>query len=214
MRSRHADRFNHDEGAAGYDLDVRDESDPIRAGYETVLDWVATSAPADGRILDLGAGTGNLSLRLRGELWCVDVSAEMEKIARSKLADREDVRFVRSDLLEFFDAPGPDFDAIVSTYAIHHLVEDEKQQLFARIAARLRQGGRAAFGDLMFESADVRGELLDDYRKTGRGELADDVEDEFFWDVSTAVAGLEALGLEVETRRFSELGWGIRGTAP
>ena len=62
MRSRHADRFSHDEEAAGYDRDVLDEADPIRTGYDALLDWVAKSAePApESRVLELGSGTGNL----------------------------------------------------------------------------------------------------------------------------------------------------------
>lgn len=218
MRSRHADRFNHDEDAAGYDRDVLDEADPIRTGYDALLDWVAKSAglAPESRVLELGSGTGNLSLRLPdfAELVCVDVSEEMSRIAREKLSDREGVRWVASDLLEYFDASGPDFDAVVSSYAVHHLVEAEKQQLFGQIARRLRPGGRAVLGDLMFENSGARAKALDAYRAAGRGELADDIEDEFFWDVQTAVQGLHALGLEAETRRFSELSWGIRAWRP
>ena len=218
MRSRNADRFNHDEDAAGYDRDVLNEADPIRAGYDALLDWVAARAEAGSgsRVLELGAGTGNLSGRLPAcaELVCVDVSDEMAKIARNKLARREGVRWVCADLLEYFDAPGAPFDSVISSYAIHHLVEDEKQQLFGRIASRLARGGRAAFGDLMFENAEAARDLLDSYRASGRGVLADEIEDEFFWDVSSAVAGLESRGLAVETRRFSELSWGIAAVAP
>ena len=218
MRSRHADRFNHDEDAADYDRDVLNEADPIRAGYAALHDWVAGRAAPDARsrVLDLGSGTGNLALRLTafGELVCVDVSQEMARIARRKLARHDAIEWVRADLLAYFDTPGPPFDAVVSSYVIHHLVEDEKQQLFERISGRLASGGRVAFGDLMFESAQARRDTLDAYRASGRAELADDIEDEFFWDVSSAVAGLEALGLDIETRRFSELSWGIAGTVP
>jgi cyclopropane fatty-acyl-phospholipid synthase-like methyltransferase len=35
----------------------------------------------------------------------------------------------------------PDFDAIVSALAIHHLEDAEKRSLFARIHERLRPGG-------------------------------------------------------------------------
>lgn len=215
MRSRNAERFNHDEEAPGYDADVRDEADPIRAGYDAVLAWVAERARCDptSRVLDLGSGTGNLSQRLSAwrELVCVDVSREMTRLAREKLGARPGVSFVHADLLEFFDTPGPAFDAVVSTYAVHHLDATEKPVLFERIRERLAPDGRVAFGDLMFEDAAARDALLAGYRACGRGELADDIEDEFFWDLSEAVAHLEALGFEVEKRRFSELGFGIAG---
>ena len=216
MRSRHVERFNHDGDAAGYDRDVLDESDPIRAGYGALLDWVAESARAGSglRVLDLGSGTGNLSLRLLGdvELVCVDVSREMTRIARKKLpgpAARRRVEFAEADLLEYFDRPGPDFDAVVSSYAVHHLCEDEKALLFKRVAERLLPGGRAVFGDLMFENEAARREILGRYRSSGRGELAGDIEAEFFWDVARAAGALRGLGLHVEAKRFSELSWGI-----
>lgn len=48
MRSSHADYFNHDEDAADYDKDVRNERDPIRRGYEEVLSWVTEVADVGG----------------------------------------------------------------------------------------------------------------------------------------------------------------------
>jgi putative AdoMet-dependent methyltransferase len=216
-RSRHADEFNHDEDAAGYDADVRNEHDPIRAGYAALLDWLAREAAAgigaDATVLELGSGTGNLTQRLprAQEIVCVDVSSEMHRLAKEKLAGRDEVRFVESDLLEYFDPPGPDFDVVVSSYAIHHLTEAEKAALFAHVARRLRPGGRIAFGDLMFRSGGERADLFAEWRATGRAELADDVEEEFFWDLGEAERALRALGFELTTRRFSELSWGISG---
>lgn len=217
MRSRHADAFNHDDEAAGYDADVRNEADPVRAGYDALLGWVAAQAGtgAGRRVLDLGAGTGNLTARLdpSAAVVCVDVSAEMLRRAREKLAGRPHVRFERADLLEFFDRfPDDAFDAIVSTYAIHHLTGDEKQALFTRIASRLPPGGRAVFGDLMFESASAREAILVDYRARGRSELARDAEAEFFWNLATDRPALEQAGFVCQTRRYSELSWGVAAT--
>lgn len=41
IRSEHADVYNHNPWAADYDDDVRDEQNPIRAGYDACLTWVA-----------------------------------------------------------------------------------------------------------------------------------------------------------------------------
>ena len=58
MKSEFADKFNHDEDAPDYDQDVRNEADPIRAGYDALLNWVAaqTGTARSGRILELGSG--------------------------------------------------------------------------------------------------------------------------------------------------------------
>jgi putative AdoMet-dependent methyltransferase len=221
MRSRHVDRFNHDDEAADYDLDVQNEDDPIRAGYDALLDWVVerTGAGSGMRVLDLGAGTGNLSARLPAacELVCVDISSEMRRIGAAKLASQDRVSWVSADLIEYFERAGPKFDAIVSTYAIHHLMADEKTELFGRIWSSLAGGGRAVFGDLMFAHADARAQQLAAYRASGDASqvaLADDIEDEFFWDVAEALAQLRELGFSVEAQRFSALSWGIAATRP
>lgn len=73
----------------------------------------------------------------------------------------------------------------------------------------LRPGGKAVFGDLMFRNGIQRARILNDYRNTGREELAEEIEDEFFWLVDNRVADLEALGLTVLVRQFSDLSWGI-----
>ncbi|MDX1384587.1 MAG: class I SAM-dependent methyltransferase, partial [Thermoanaerobaculia bacterium] len=188
MRSRHADRFNHDEDAPGYDADVADEGNPIRAGYSALLDWVVSRAevgPEDA-VLELGTGTGNLTRALgpARRTLCVDVSSEMLALAREKLADRSDVDFLEADLLEAFESIEESFDVVVSTYAIHHLTPGERAVMFREVAGVLRPGGRAVFGDLMFADADHRRRYLAGLRSEGDDELADEIEDEFFWDLA------------------------------
>jgi cyclopropane fatty-acyl-phospholipid synthase-like methyltransferase len=89
MRSAHGEVFNHDEDAGDYDTDVRNENDPVRAAYQGVLTWVIKEARihSSSRVLELGSGTGNLSCLIPqcGELVCVDLSEQMEIIARSKV---------------------------------------------------------------------------------------------------------------------------------
>jgi SAM-dependent methyltransferase len=218
MKSRFADKFNHDEDAEGYDVDVLNEDNPVRAGYDKLLDWMAAQAAptTQCRILDLGAGTGNLGLRLPrfGELVCVDVSKGMVGIGKEKLKGRSGVIWVVSDVLQYFDQPVSAFDVVLSSYAIHHLTLGEKDHLFGRIWAHLAPGGRALFGDLMFEDRAAREGLLGEYRRSGRRELVGEIEDEFFWDLDLATQSLRNLGFDLEVQRFSELSWGVSARKP
>lgn len=211
MKSQHGEFFNHDVIAHEYDEDVLNDSDPIRAGYDELLDWASghPAVVAADRILDLGSGTGNLSLRLDSfkKLVCVDISEKMHEIARQKLAHFSQVEFVQADLLGYFD-DSPTFDAIISTYAIHHLTDDEKRLLFQKIYNRLEVGGAAVFGDLMFADKVDEERLCQKYNES-HPYVVEAIEEEFFWYVDQSVASLKALGFDTEIKRFSDLSWGI-----
>lgn len=214
MRSEFVAKFNHDDDAVDYDNDVLNGADPIRTGYAALLDWVATQANTapNRKILDLGAGTGNLTERLHKfkNVVCVDVSEQMTNIGKEKLPNAGNIEWIQSDLLEYFDPLTESFDTIISTYAIHHLTEPEKEQLFEFSYKTLTPNGIAVFGDLMFESADERKRMLNAYRDNNQAELADDIEDEFFWDLDHACASLSKSGFQnITTRRFSDLSWGM-----
>ena len=85
----------------------------------------------------------------------------LHEIARNKLEPDSNIREAHSDLLEFIDGCVEKFDLIVSTYAVHHLTLRVRQHLFLQSYAFLVSGGRAIFGDLMFESDAERKTILD-----------------------------------------------------
>ena len=213
MRSVHGPVFNHDDHATDYDADVRNEKDPIRAAYHDVLAWVISEARIDSssRVLELGSGTGNLSCLLdrSGELVCVDLSERMEAIARSKSGHLVNRRFIKADILEVFDYERAPFDSVISTYAIHHLTDEEKRLLFAKIFTGLVPGGRAVFGDLMLQNQAEKASKIQEYLTKGDAKTAQAIEEEFFWSIDTAVPDLKELGFQVETTRFSDLSWGV-----
>ena len=218
VRSSHVDLYNHDEDAATYDQDVLRPEDPVREGYAEVLDWVAQNAgiTRDSTVVELGSGTGNLTARLPlcRSLVCVDVSGEMTRIAKQKLCSASHISYVQADILEYFDADIPPFDVAISTYAVHHLTQQEKELLFDRLVRQLPSGGCALFGDLMLESAQAERILIDRYRSIGDDATADAIEEEFFWHVNASVGYLHNLGFSVETIRFSTLSWGIKVRVP
>jgi tRNA (cmo5U34)-methyltransferase len=95
------------------------------------------------RVLDLGAGTGLMAAHVRAaypdaELVLSDGSAAMLEQARELLGERR-TSYLQADLADALPL-GP-CDAIVSALAIHHLDDDGKRDLFARIRERLRPGG-------------------------------------------------------------------------
>jgi len=217
-KSKHVDEFNHDQWFEDYDQDVQNEADPIRTGYEHVLNWVIEQAqisPTD-TVVDLGSGTGNLGQRIQRcqKLVCVDVSTKMSEVAKPKLAHLSDVEFQHVDLLEFFDQNNKRFDVIVSTYAVHHLEEDEKQLLFKHLWQALKPGGRAVLGDLMLENQPAEATMIEKYQQLNMPGVYESIDEEWFWYVDTAVDGLKRLGFEVAKKRFSDLSWTIAARKP
>ena len=81
----------------------------------------------------------------------VDISAAMaaslaERAAHDGLAN---VSAEVCDLREF-GLPPASVDLVVSSYALHHLPDAEKQALVTRAARWLRPGGRLVVADMMF----------------------------------------------------------------
>ncbi|MDZ7749662.1 MAG: class I SAM-dependent methyltransferase [Halofilum sp. (in: g-proteobacteria)] len=213
MRSARGERSNHDDEAAGHDADVADERQAIRAGYAALLAWVTrTAAIAPGhRVLELGSGRGDLTRRLRRcrELVCVDRSREMEAVASARLGECPWRRFVCDDILGVFERGLGTFDAVVSAYAVHHLRDTEKAELFREIRRVLRPGGRAVFGDLMLAPGTSRAEAVAAFSARGDDATANAIAGEYFWSLDETPRMLEALGFQVSLERFSELSHGV-----
>jgi SAM-dependent methyltransferase len=111
----------------------------------------ATDGLDPGTILDLGTGTGEtraavLDRHPGGAAIGIDKSAAMLEAAISRLAGLP-VELAVADLVD--PLPEGAFDLVVSTLAIHHLEGPGKADLFRRIAAALRPGGRFVVGDVV-----------------------------------------------------------------
>jgi tRNA (cmo5U34)-methyltransferase len=97
------------------------------------------------RVLDLGTGDGRLlSLLSRDRPGMVgvglDFSEPMLRAARERFGDDPRITLVKHDLAEPLPALGP-FDAVVSSFAIHHLEHERKRSLFGEVLDLLEPGG-------------------------------------------------------------------------
>ena len=116
------------------------------ARHRRVLD-LAAIAPGE-RVLDVGCGPGTLALAARertgpdGEVYGIDAGTEMIQVARQKAAKAgTGVRF-QTGLIEEIPFPDAQFDAVFSTFMLHHLPDDLKRRGFREIARVLKPGGR------------------------------------------------------------------------
>ncbi|MBD0329974.1 MAG: class I SAM-dependent methyltransferase [Thermoleophilia bacterium] len=145
----------------------------------------ATEGVAARAVLELGAGTGETTRRILerhpgARLVGIDASAEMLAAARAAVPDAD----LRIGRLEDELPEGP-FDLVVSCLVVHHLDGEGKRDLFRRVAAVLRPGGRFVLGDVVApeRAADAVAPLTPDF------DLPDRVDDQVRW---LADAGLRA----------------------
>jgi len=117
---------------------------PHRAEGEAVL--LEFLPPRITRVLDLGSGDGRLLALVRLvhphlHGMALDFSDAMVQRLEERFANDPSVGVVRHDLdapLPLFDGP---FDAVVSSFAIHHLAHARKHSLYAEIFDCLAPGG-------------------------------------------------------------------------
>lgn len=113
----------------------------------------ANVQPGD-RVIDLGCGTGQLSLPLaeRGaRVLAIDVSAEMARRLHDNALGRSLAGLdVLATPIENLSLPAQSVDLIVTSYALHHLRDADKDRLVAAAYHWLRPGGRLIIADMMF----------------------------------------------------------------
>src|SRR5712671_3952883 len=132
--------------------------------YDEMTARLLEYLPRDARrVLELGSGTGNLSLRLpgavpRSTLTLVDGSEEMIALVRSRI--EESSPNARAEYLgarfEELDFPVDSFDLLVSSISLHHV--EDKARLYARIRSFMSKGARFCFAD------QIRGEPESNHR--------------------------------------------------
>src|SRR4029077_5219860 len=111
-------------------------------GEAALLEFIP---PGARHILDLGTGDGRLLALVRHahpdtEAVAVDFSPTMLEAARKRFAAESSVRVVAHNLDNTLPALGT-FDAVISCFAIHHLVHERKRALYAEIYGLLNPGG-------------------------------------------------------------------------
>ena len=199
------DRVNHfNSWAASYDRSVAVDAEAYPfAGYDDVVAAVVAIARIESNhvVLDIGAGTGNLTAKLvelAGEVWGTDFSEKMLMKAREKVPQ---AHYVHWDMQNSWPPEPPSqFDRIVTTYALHHLDDAAKILFLTSMATqRLRPGGRLVIGDIAFpdEAAQVscRQSATNDWD-----------ESEHYWIASRIIPQLEDAGFIVSYKQISFCG--------
>ncbi len=137
-----ADEWKSAEHALKYLAEA--DSVPHRAeGERVLLDHVPLNA---GRVLDLGTGDGRLLALLRidrpeFEGVGIDFSEAMLEAATRRFAADKRIKILNHDMNQPLPSSLGAFDAVVSSFAIHHCPDGRKRELYREIFEYLSPGG-------------------------------------------------------------------------
>ncbi len=111
-------------------------------GEAALLEFVPATAR---RILDLGSGAGRLISLVKtacpqAECIALDFSPAMLDALAKQFENDPRVRIVAHDLENALPALAP-FDAVISSFAIHHLRHERKRSLYTEVFRLLSPGG-------------------------------------------------------------------------
>ncbi len=163
--------------ADGYDQTVQlseeNQQYPF-AGYKDILNKIfneVMQVPAS-TVLDIGFGTGVLTAKLYEHGYKIDgfdFSSKMMAIAQAKMP--------QANLLEWDLSNGlpttlmnNQYNAIVSTYALHHFTDEQKVTYIKQLLQQLTPDGKILIGDVAFQT---RGQL-EQCRQASKGYWDDD----------------------------------------
>lgn len=124
---------------------------------ETELAFKLFQPEPNSKVLDVGCGTGNFSIKLAQKGYKVvgiDISQPMLKKARNKLRKTEknlDIEFRHMDALEL-DFPDSCFDHAFSMATVEFIPDDKKEKFIKEMLRVVKPGGKILVGTITKDS--------------------------------------------------------------
>lgn len=191
----------YDQTVQGFDIQYKEAF----RGYDDILNAIVSRSGI--RVLEFGPGTGNLTAKLLEagkSVFGVEPSPAMRKLASDKLRGRAEI--VDGDFLTF---PEPPFqaDTIVSSYAFHHLTDEEKRAAIKQYGKYLHMHDKIVFADTVFEHEEAYNQAFDKARSQGFYQLANDLKTEHYPTLETMKAMFTAEGFAVQFIQQNDFVW-------
>ena len=134
-----------------------DNSYPF-AGYKEILNQIFNEVLSieAKKVLDIGFGTGTLTSRLYEKgiaIYGQDFSKEMFDIAKEKMPH---AKLYFKDFSHGLDEAllTNKYDAIIATYSLHHLADEDKIDFIKSLLPLLNEGGKILIADVAFRTRD------------------------------------------------------------
>ncbi|WP_082084223.1 MerR family transcriptional regulator [Paenibacillus beijingensis] len=209
QRSSWRDQWDFDRQASFHDelvLHTGEQSFNRHPEYKRTLklirEWIHPIKGEKG--LDIATGTGNLAalfMECGIAMAGIDQSKEMLKMCRRKFPEME------TKLGNFLAIPYLDssFDFAVSSYALHHLTEEQKLLALAEMRRVLNPHGRICIADLMFENEAERAAYIDNLSREDKPEWVDFIRQQYYADRSRLLQWFSENGYFTRSQQMSDL---------
>ena len=133
----------------------------------------------------------------------IEPSQAMRKLAKQKIGDKAQI--IEGDFFQFPDDQS--FHTITSTYAFHHLTDQEKEAAVAAYRNLLPSGGKIVFADTMYPSVEAYQKAITDAYQKGYHSLAEDLQREYYTTIPLLSSILEKTGFEGSFERSNDFVW-------
>lgn len=189
---------SYDDTVTGQDPEYKE----VFRRYDEILETVAEKAISP--VAEFGAGTGNLTQRLLArheQVLAIEPSPEMREILINKIPalSVQDGHFLSFEATEA--------KSFVSTYAFHHLTDEEKGTAVDLMATILPEDGKIVYADTMFVSEAARLATIEEARNQGFDNLAEDLEREFYPLIPVMEQIFASRGFNVTFTQYNHFVW-------
>ena len=139
------DLYNRNQKQRTFFNEKIDTYDDVHSAYMLTKKELTDALDEDvQKILDLGAGTGLELIYLFEKYPNAEVTAiDISEIMLGELKKRTFSNHVKTICGDFFETDfGNDYDAVISTSALHHFKPEEKKKLYKKIFNSLKKNGQ------------------------------------------------------------------------
>lgn len=160
----------------------------------------------DATVLDIGAGTGNLTT--------VAAKAGYNTIGLEPNSRMRDISIKKYPSISFFSGtflslPIDDnsVDAIITSYAFHHLTDSEKKDSIKILKKKLRNDGIIIITDTMYDSIETKESIIKDAYSKNYITLAHDLETEYYTTHAVLTELFESENFSVSYQQMNKFVW-------
>ncbi|WP_010268080.1 MerR family transcriptional regulator [Paenibacillus senegalensis] len=203
-RKNWTDQWDFDQQAGTHDERVvigNGEYRDYGQALETTVEWVAAKSGERG--LDVGTGTGNLAGKLLGlgvRMAGIDQSIEMLKQCQRKHPQME-TKLGNVLAIPYVDGQ---FDFIVTSFAFHHISEEQKVIALEEMRRVLKPHGRICMTDVMFETPQQKEAYLEELTNQEGREAAERSRNEHYAYLSTLLQWFDEQGYITKYKAINE----------